>query len=230
MDLLNPASHGKLKAFYIICVYAYTEPRASNPMRHADITDDPAVRDDPLPRWQVREHPTKGVWVDGLTESYVTTVDEVMDLLKQGEHHRHVAATAMNSASSRSHSVFMISVQQKFKDGSTKAGKLCLADLAGSEKVKRSKVEGEGLAEAAMINKSLSALGNCINALTEKGRAHIPYRDSKLTYILRESLGGNSRTTLMVRSRPRTPPPRAGRRSMTTLSPSGGVLPPCRLL
>ena len=96
----------------------------------------------------------------------------------------------------------MITCSQKWRDGSTKAGKLCLADLAGSEKVKRSKVEGAGLEEAAMINKSLSALGNCIHALTEKGRGHIPYRDSKLTYILRESLGGNSKTTLLIACSP----------------------------
>jgi len=154
------------------------------------------------PVLKVRESKHKGVWVDGLVQEYVTSEAEVMQLIGVGEGNRHTAATAMNEASSRSHSVFIIETVQKFKDGSTKSGKLCLADLAGSERVKRSKVEGLNLEEAAMINKSLSALGNCIHALTEEGRGHIPFRDSKLTYVLRESLGGNSRTTLLVACSP----------------------------
>eukprot|EP00658_Telonema_sp_P-2_P004974 TRINITY_DN1185_c0_g1_i7.p1 TRINITY_DN1185_c0_g1~~TRINITY_DN1185_c0_g1_i7.p1 ORF type:complete len:767 (+),score=291.97 TRINITY_DN1185_c0_g1_i7:83-2383(+) len=154
------------------------------------------------PALKVRESKHKGVWVDGLTAEWVTCEAEVMELIRIGEKSRHVAATAMNEASSRSHSVFILETIQKFKDGSTKSGKLCLADLAGSERVKRSKVEGLNLEEAAMINKSLSALGNCINALTQAGRDHIPFRDSKLTYVLRESLGGNSRTTLLVACSP----------------------------
>eukprot|EP00656_Telonema_subtile_P055558 TRINITY_DN8642_c0_g1_i3.p1 TRINITY_DN8642_c0_g1~~TRINITY_DN8642_c0_g1_i3.p1 ORF type:complete len:1042 (-),score=374.07 TRINITY_DN8642_c0_g1_i3:137-3262(-) len=154
------------------------------------------------PALRVRESPHKGVWVDGLVAEYVTCEAEVMEIIGLGEKNRHTAATAMNEASSRSHSVFILETIQKFKDGSTKSGKLCLADLAGSERVKRSKVEGLNLEEAAMINKSLSALGNCINALTQAGRDHIPFRDSKLTYVLRESLGGNSRTTLLVACSP----------------------------
>lgn len=154
------------------------------------------------PVLKVRESPHKGVWVDGLVAEYVTCEAEVMEIIGLGEKNRHTAATAMNEASSRSHSVFILETIQKFKDGSTKSGKLCLADLAGSERVKRSKVEGLNLEEAAMINKSLSALGNCINALTQAGRDHIPFRDSKLTYVLRESLGGNSRTTLLVACSP----------------------------
>lgn len=88
---------------------------------------------------------------------------------------------------------------QKAKDGSTKTGKLNLGDLAGSEKVGKTGARGQTLDEAKKINQSLSALGNCINALTKEGeRGHIPYRDSKLTFILRESLGGNTKTTLIV--------------------------------
>jgi len=154
------------------------------------------------PVLKVRESKHRGVWVDGLVQEYVTCEAEVMQLIGVGEKNRHTAATAMNEASSRSHSVFIIETVQKFKDGSTKSGKLCLADLAGSERVKRSKVQGLNLEEAAMINKSLSALGNCIHALTEAGRDHIPFRDSKLTYVLRESLGGNSKTTLLVACSP----------------------------
>ena len=79
---------------------------------------------------------------------------------------------------------------------------LFMADLAGSEDVRKSKVQGEQFSEAAGINKSLSSLGNCINALTEKGRSHIPYRDSKLTWLMRDSLGGNAKTTLIVTCSP----------------------------
>ena len=83
-------------------------------------------------------------------------------------------------------------------DGSTRVSKLNLVDLAGSERLDRSEATGVTLDEAKQINKSLSALGNCIHALTEHGRAHIPFRDSKLTHLLKESLGGNTKTTLIV--------------------------------
>jgi kinesin family protein 5 len=109
----------------------------------------------------------------------------------------------MNERSSRSHSLFMISIEQKnLEDGSIKIGRLNLVDLAGSEKVAKTGAEGETLEEAKKINQSLSALGNCIHALTEAKRSHIPYRDSKLTRILQESLGGNCKTTLVVTASP----------------------------
>lgn len=103
---------------------------------------------------------------------------------------------------------------QREQTGSTKTGNLYLADLAGSEKIGKTGATGETLEQAKKINQSLSALGNCIHALTERGRAHIPYRDSKLTFILRvfnrsvtvlivqESLGGNAKTTLLVTCSP----------------------------
>ena len=110
----------------------------------------------------------------------------------------------MNAVSSRSHSLFVITLVQKLKDGSTKLSRLNLADLAGSEKVGKTGATGETLEEAKKINQSLSALGNCIVALTKSAdkRKHVPYRDSKLTFILRESLGGNSKTTLMIACSP----------------------------
>lgn len=108
----------------------------------------------------------------------------------------------MNATSSRSHSLFTLILQQKSADGSVKTGKLNLADLAGSEKVGKTGAVGETLDEAKKINQSLSALGNCINALTKQKRGHVPFRDSKLTFILRESLGGNSKTTLVVNCSP----------------------------
>lgn len=151
---------------------------------------------------KVRETPARGVWVEGITEKSVINAAEVMECLRQGAASRSTSATQMNDTSSRSHSLFVLSVQQKLKDGSTRSGKLNLADLAGSEKVGKTGATGATLEEAKKINQSLSALGNCINALSSSGggasNVHIPYRDSKLTFILRESLGGNTKTKLMV--------------------------------
>lgn len=111
-----------------------------------------------------------------------------MDILNQGNENRAVSATAMNQTSSRSHSVFILYLTQKTPDGSVKSGKLNLVDLAGSEKVDKTGAKGETLEEAKKINQSLSALGNCIHALTEKNRGHVPFRDSKLTRILQVRL------------------------------------------
>jgi kinesin family protein 5 len=137
----------------------------------------------------------------------VETEEDVLDLLRDGERFRSVAATGMNPVSSRSHSLFIMHLQQKMSDGSTKSGKLNLCDLAGSEKVGKTGATGEILEEAKKINQSLSALGNCINALVKSQRsgnkeAHIPYRNSKLTHILRDSLGGNCKTTLVLACSP----------------------------
>jgi kinesin family protein 5 len=109
----------------------------------------------------------------------------------------------MNEQSSRSHSIFLLNIDQKNqKDLSTKNGKLYLVDLAGSEKVNKTGATGQTLEEAKKINKSLSALGMVINALTDGKTSYIPYRDSKLTRILQESLGGNSKTTLIINTSP----------------------------
>jgi kinesin family protein 5 len=109
----------------------------------------------------------------------------------------------MNAESSRSHSIFVITITQKnVETGSAKSGQLFLVDLAGSEKVGKTGASGQTLEEAKKINKSLSALGMVINNLTDGKSSHIPYRDSKLTRILQESLGGNSRTTLIINCSP----------------------------
>ena len=94
--------------------------------------------------------------------------------------------------------MLILVVHQKLKDGSTRVGTLNLADLAGSERIERTNATGVTLEEAKMINQSLSALGNCINALTDSKRTHIPFRDSTLTFLLKDSLGGNTKTTLLV--------------------------------
>lgn len=126
-----------------------------------------------------------------------------MEVIDEGKSNRHIAVTNMNEHSSRSHSVFLINVKQEHQENKkTLTGKLYLVDLAGSEKVSKTGAEGMVLDEAKNINKSLSALGNVISALADGNKSHIPYRDSKLTRILQESLGGNSRTTIIICASP----------------------------
>ncbi|KAJ3194326.1 hypothetical protein HK101_002995 [Irineochytrium annulatum] len=151
----------------------------------------------------IHEEKNKGVYVKGLLEVFVGSVDEVYDAMRRGQDSRVVASTNMNAESSRSHSIFVIQVKLENRvDGSSRTGKLYLVDLAGSEKVGKTGASGQTLEEAKKINKSLSALGMVINALTDGKSSHIPYRDSKLTRILQESLGGNSRTTLIINCSP----------------------------
>ena len=139
-----------------------------------------------------------GVWIQGAAESYAGTVEDLMQIIEHGSRNRAIASTNMNQDSSRSHSVLIITLAQKNLETETvKTGKLFLVDLAGSETVKKTGSSGQTLEEAKQINKSLSALGNVIKALTE-GRGHVPYRDSKLTRILQDSLGGNSKTSLII--------------------------------
>lgn len=159
-----------------------------------------APQNDNLP---VHEEKNRGVYVKGLLEIYVSSVQEVYEVMRRGGNARAVAATNMNQESSRSHSIFVITISQKnVETGSAKSGQLFLVDLAGSEKVGKTGASGQTLEEAKKINKSLSALGMVINSLTDGKSSHIPYRDSKLTRILQESLGGNSRTTLIINASP----------------------------
>ncbi|KAJ3235879.1 hypothetical protein HDU78_004929 [Chytriomyces hyalinus] len=151
----------------------------------------------------IHEDKKKGVYVKGLLEVFVGSVEEVYDVMRRGQGARIVASTNMNAESSRSHSIFMMQISLKnLVDGSSRTGKLYLVDLAGSEKVGKTGAAGQTLEEAKMINRSLSALGMVINALTDGKSSHVPYRDSKLTRILQESLGGNSRTTLIINCSP----------------------------
>lgn len=151
----------------------------------------------------IHEDKTRGVYVKGLTEEYVSSAEEVYEVMRQGGVARAVGSTNMNQESSRSHSIFCIVVTQKnVVSGAQKSGQLFLVDLAGSEKVGKTGASGQTLEEAKKINKSLSALGMVINSLTDGKSTHIPYRDSKLTRILQESLGGNSRTSLIVNCSP----------------------------
>jgi kinesin family protein 5 len=153
---------------------------------------------------KVREDKARGIYLEDVTESYVSDENEVYDIMKLGASNRAISATNMNEGSSRSHSIFMMTIHQNnLHELSAKTGKLYLVDLAGSEKVGKTGAAGQTLEEAKNINKSLSSLGNVINALTDsKSHQHIPYRDSKLTRILQESLGGNARTTLIITCSP----------------------------
>uniref|UniRef100_A0A4W6CLU5 Kinesin-like protein n=1 Tax=Lates calcarifer TaxID=8187 RepID=A0A4W6CLU5_LATCA len=146
----------------------------------------------------VHEDKNRVPYVKGCTERFVCSPEEVMDTIDEGKSNRHVAVTNMNEHSSRSHSIFLINVKQENTQTEQKlSGKLYLVDLAGSEKVSKTGAEGAVLDEAKNINKSLSSLGNVISALAE-GTAYIPYRDSKMTRILQDSLGGNCRTTIVI--------------------------------
>ncbi|KAF1744883.1 hypothetical protein MXB_1177, partial [Myxobolus squamalis] len=137
-------------------------------------------------------------FVKGITERFVSCSEEMYDIIEEAKSNRHIACTNMNEHSSRSHSIFLINLrQQNTLTKKSKVGKLFLVDLAGSEKVSKTGASGVVLDEAKNINKSLGALGNVISALAEN-KAHVPYRDSKLTRILQESLGGNSRTTIII--------------------------------
>ncbi|KAJ4469405.1 kinesin heavy chain [Lentinula edodes] len=163
---------------------------------------------------QVHEEKSKGVYVKNLSDYYVSSAREVYEIMRTGGAARVVSSTNMNAESSRSHSIFLITIlQRNTESGAAKTGNLYLVDLAGSEKVGKTGASGQTLEEAKKINKSLSALGMVINALTDpKARnrfltppilvKYIPYRDSKLTRILQESLGGNSRTTLIINCSP----------------------------
>uniref|UniRef100_A0A8C5D252 Kinesin-like protein n=1 Tax=Gadus morhua TaxID=8049 RepID=A0A8C5D252_GADMO len=147
----------------------------------------------------VHEDKHRVPYVKGCTERFVTSPEEVMDVIDQGKSNRHVAVTNMNEHSSRSHSIFLINIKQEHVETEQKiCGKLYLVDLAGSEKVSKTGAEGAVLDEAKNINRSLSALGNVISALAEGTKTHVPYRDSKMTRILQDSLGGNCRTTMFI--------------------------------
>ncbi|XP_041126302.1 kinesin-like protein KIF1A isoform X19 [Polyodon spathula] len=163
---------------------------------------------------RVREHPLMGPYVEDLSKLAVTSYNDIQDLMDSGNKARTVAATNMNETSSRSHAVFNIIFTQKTQDAesdntSEKVSKISLVDLAGSERADSTGAKGTRLKEGANINKSLTTLGKVISALAEdsgsnknkkkkKAENFVPYRDSVLTWLLRENLGGNSRTAMVA--------------------------------
>jgi len=151
----------------------------------------------------VREDKKKGIYIEDLSEHAAANSKEVLNIMKKGMDNRAVNATNMNAESSRSHSLVVFNIiHNNLKDLSTKISKLYLVDLAGSEKTSKTGATGQTLEEAKSINKSLTTLGLVINNLTESKKTHIPYRESKLTRILQESLGGNSKTFLIITCSP----------------------------
>ncbi|KAL7513645.1 hypothetical protein ACHAXN_010899 [Cyclotella atomus] len=154
---------------------------------------------------ELKESPDSGVYVKDLTSTVVKSVEEIDNVLQKGKKNRIVGATLMNAGSSRSHSVFSIVVECCSSDEQgehIRVGKLNLVDLAGSERQSKTGATGERLKEATKINLSLSALGNVISALVDGKSQHIPYRDSKLTRILQDSLGGNTKTVMCANAGP----------------------------
>nr|XP_034990346.1 chromosome-associated kinesin KIF4A [Zootoca vivipara] len=150
----------------------------------------------------IREDPKEGIKIVGLTEHVVNSAQETTLCLEQGNNSRTVAATAMNTQSSRSHAIFTMTIEQKSKNETNTSfcSKLHLVDLAGSERQKKTKAEGDRLREGININKGLLCLGNVISALGEESKKgnFVPYRDSKLTRLLQDSLGGNSHTLMVA--------------------------------
>jgi len=144
----------------------------------------------------------RGMYVQGLTMEPVQTEEEVLKLFKRGNNNRSIGTTNMNEHSSRSHSLLSVEVEgENLIAGIKYVGKLHLIDLAGSERLSKSLATGDRLEEAKAINKSLSALGNVIEALQKK-LTHIPYRNSKLTYLLSDSLGGHAKTLMFINVSP----------------------------
>ncbi|XP_049446306.1 kinesin-like protein KIF3C [Epinephelus fuscoguttatus] len=151
---------------------------------------------------ELRESPESGVYVRDLTSCVCKSIKEIEEVMNVGNQARAVGATDMNEHSSRSHALFLITVEcsQPGPDGRKhiRVGRLNLVDLAGSERQAKTGVQGERLKEAAKINLSLSALGNVISALADGRSGHVPYRDSKLTRLLQDSLGGNAKTVMVA--------------------------------
>ncbi|XP_066195028.1 chromosome-associated kinesin KIF4-like [Sylvia atricapilla] len=150
----------------------------------------------------IREDPNEGIKIVGLTERRVTCARDTVSCLEQGNSSRTVGSTAMNSQSSRSHAIFTICISQQKKNDKNCSlySKLHLVDLAGSERQKKTKAEGERLKEGININRGLLCLGNVISALGDESKkgGFVPYRDSKLTRLLQDSLGGNSHTLMIA--------------------------------
>uniref|UniRef100_A0A673YXT0 Kinesin-like protein n=1 Tax=Salmo trutta TaxID=8032 RepID=A0A673YXT0_SALTR len=156
----------------------------------------PSVSKDKPSNINIREDPKEGIKIVGLTEREVFSANEMVGCLELGNSARTVGSTAMNAASSRSHAIFTITLEQS----DNVVSKLHLVDLAGSERQKKTKAEGDRLKEGISINRGLLSLGNVISALGDENKkgTFVPYRDSKLTRLLQDSLGGNSHTLMIA--------------------------------
>uniref|UniRef100_A0A8D0F6G5 Kinesin-like protein n=1 Tax=Strix occidentalis caurina TaxID=311401 RepID=A0A8D0F6G5_STROC len=156
-----------------------------------------------LGRLQLREDAGGTVQVTGITQIPATSADEVMQLLARGNRQRTQEPTAANRTSSRSHAVLQVTVRRQQRGGGLRHGRLFMIDLAGSERAAQTRNRGQRMKEGAHINRSLLALGNCIKALSHRASSkYINYRDSKLTRLLKDSLGGNSHTVMIAHISP----------------------------
>eukprot|EP00756_Hemistasia_phaeocysticola_P013993 Hpha_TRINITY_DN15316_c6_g5::TRINITY_DN15316_c6_g5_i1::g.89996::m.89996/K10396/KIF5; kinesin family member 5 len=169
------------------------DPAESQSAEHQDLK----IRED-------RGQTGRGVYVENLREVRCQSPAEIFDVVRMGMRNKQVASTGMNDTSSRSHTLITLWVTQisHVQDDTKTVGRLNLVDLAGSERIEKTGAEGDRLKEAQTINLSLTLLGNVIMKLTDGRSLHIPYRDSKLTRILQDSFGGNSRTTLLCNCSP----------------------------
>ncbi|XP_046682025.1 kinesin-like protein KIF3B isoform X2 [Homalodisca vitripennis] len=156
----------------------------------------------PKKKYELRENKEMGVYVKDVQSFVCKSVKQIERIMAAGNQNRTIGATDMNERSSRSHAIFIITVEMSDTKGPlenrVRVGKLNLVDLAGSERQNKTNSEGKRLKEASKINLSLTALGNVISALVDGKGQHIPYRDSKLTRLLRDSLGGNSKTLMVA--------------------------------
>lgn len=154
----------------------------------------------PKAKLELKDHPDGGVFVKDLSNLIVKSAADLRQVMEVGQRNRSVASTLMNNESSRSHSIFTITIEtaESGPDGKEhiRVGKMNMVDLAGSERQSKTGATGETLKEATKINMSLSALGNVISALVDSKTSFIPYRDSKLTRLLQDSLGGNTKTVM----------------------------------
>eukprot|EP01138_Halocafeteria_seosinensis_P010097 gb/GECG01010311.1/.p1 GENE.gb/GECG01010311.1/~~gb/GECG01010311.1/.p1 ORF type:complete len:1253 (+),score=239.78 gb/GECG01010311.1/:1-3759(+) len=150
----------------------------------------------------LRQHPKRGAYVEGLSSQKVEKLDDIEQVMETARKHRSVTTTSMNDVSSRSHMIMQVHVKgHNAVTGKTTHSTMYLVDLAGSERLKRSEADGKALKEAQHINKSLSALGNVMSSL-QSHSSHIPYRDSKLTHLLMNALGGPNKALMVVQLSP----------------------------
>nr|CAH7730775.1 unnamed protein product [Callosobruchus chinensis] len=157
------------------------------------------LSEDPTKKLKVQEKPGVGVYVKDLLGFTVNSLEAVDEIITKGNKHRSTGSTKLNDTSSRSHAIFTVLIESKNKvTNKTTFGKLNLVDLAGSERANKTQATGDRLREAGKINMSLSVLGNVISALVDGKSSHIPYRNSKLTRLLQDSLGGNSLTAMIA--------------------------------
>jgi hypothetical protein len=150
----------------------------------------------------LKERPDQGVYVKDLSTALVETPEKMLEIMERGNKNKHMGETMMNRTSSRSHSIFTITIENCClgADGEAhiRVGKFNMVDLAGSEKQSKTGASGERLEEAIKINLSLTTLCNVISALVDSKRSYVPYRDSKLTRLLQDSLGGNTKTVMIA--------------------------------